>query len=115
MIEFWPIAPLMAASVPQTLFVLQYAVRPFGAAQWWLDRVGRALFLKATALAIVLDLLTVHVLTLEPQVSFAAPRGGFEIAETIGYWIVLVGVCYQYGALLRQRCEDRRPRRPRRS
>ncbi|GAW54755.1 putative phage holin [Nocardioides sp. PD653] len=111
MIAFWPIAPLLLAALPQTLFAVQYAVRPFGAGQWWRDRVGRALFNKATALAIVLDLLTMHVFSAGwPQWSFAAPEGGFAIAETIGYWYVFAAVVYQYGALVRQRHEDREAR-----
>lgn len=110
-LNFWTTAPLLLAAVPQTAFVLIYALRPLGAGQWWRDRVGRALFHKGMALAIVLDLFLAYVLTTGVRaVSFAAPSGWFEVCETVGYWYVCGAVIYQCAALVRARLEERHGR-----
>ena len=107
-VPFWTLAPLLLAAAPQTVFVLVYALRPLGAGEWWRDRVGRALCVKSTALALVLDLLAARVLSHGwPGWTFAAPEDALATAETAGYWLVLVGVTYQLGVLLRQRLEER--------
>ena len=107
-VPFWTLAPLLAAAVPQTVFVLLYALPPLGAGEWWADRVGRALCVKSTALALVLDLLAARVLCHGwPGWSFEAPVDALAAAETAGYWLVLVGVVYQLVVLLRQRLEER--------
>ena len=96
--NWWSTLPLLLASVPQTVFVLLYSVRPFGAGDWWRDRVGRALFIKAAALAIVLDLFTAWVLF----------RGDWiRVPLIVGYWLVCAGVFYQCAALIRSRRHDR--------
>lgn len=108
-VEFWSLAPLLMAALPQTAFVLLYGVPWLGAGEWWSDRVGRALFLKAASLAVVLDLLLAHVLSLGiVGFSFAAPMGGFTIAETVGYWTVFGAVVYQLAALVIERAHERR-------
>ena len=103
MIPFWLAAPLLLAAIPQTLFVLQYAIRPFGAGQWWRDRVGRALFIKGAALAVVLDMFLIRTVIDRPSFSFAAPATGYALTATVAYWLVFVGVTYQYLALVRSR------------
>lgn len=49
------IVAVLVAAVAQTTFVLIYGTR-----KWWLSRVGRALFLKSLALAVLLDLSVVN-------------------------------------------------------
>jgi hypothetical protein len=48
----WEVRLVYAAAVPQTLFVLGYGTR----SRWWASLIGRALFTKALALAMLLDL-----------------------------------------------------------
>lgn len=51
-IEDWALWLVRVAAVSQTLFVLIYG--PFS--PWWRNRVGRAIFTKALALALLLDI-----------------------------------------------------------
>lgn len=108
MIAFWPIAPLLLAAIPQTVFVAAYTLPVLGAGHWWADSVGRALAIKSASLAVVLDILALRVLDRGwPSWSFAPPTGWLAIAQTVGYWLVLLGVCYQAAVLLRQRLGGR--------
>lgn len=94
----WWSLPLLLAALPQTLFVLQYGIPQLGAGQWWRDPIGRALFIKAAALAIVLDLFVLWVVF---------PESWISTAMLVGYWLVFLGVLYQFVALNRSRRHER--------
>lgn len=49
-VEFWRTVWILTAAVGQTLFVLLYATFP-----WWANFLGRALFFKAIAFALLVD------------------------------------------------------------
>lgn len=51
-IEEWAVWLVRVAAITQTLFVLIYG---FGS-PWWVSRIGRAVFIKALALGLLLDL-----------------------------------------------------------
>lgn len=96
---------LVLAAVPQTLFVLYYGLPCLGGGAWWRDRVGRALFVKAASLAVLLDLFALWLLL---------PGYWFEVAATICYFGILAACTYQFVALIRERRESRRLRGARR-
>lgn len=50
-LAFWRLATITTAAVGQTLFVILYATFP-----WWRTFMGRALFLKAVAFALLVDI-----------------------------------------------------------
>lgn len=88
-LDDWRHLSWIVGAVGQTAFVLLYAVVP-----WWRDYVGRALFFKSLGLMVLLDVTVIDIL-----IDYAA-----EDAVTVGlYWLVVVGICWQLGALVRQR------------
>lgn len=90
---------LWVAAVVQTCFVLIYGVSP-----WWRHFVGRALFIKSASLAIILWLTVVnHYLVYDYQLQ----------VSVIATWVVALGICFQFAALMAQRRIDRRIRHDR--
>ena len=78
---------LAAATVFQTMFIVEFARRP-----WYLDRVGRALMLKSASLALVLWLTLANsffVYSLQQQLS------------VLGLSLVSIAIVYQYLVLVR--------------
>jgi hypothetical protein len=92
---FWARAAVVAMAVGQTAFVLLY-----GTAPWWRDFVGRALFAKSLALAVLVDAAVVAL--------FLPVPAWFAVAV---YWLVAAGIWWQLGALVRQRLSRRRTTR----
>lgn len=78
---------LVVGAVAQTLFVLIYGSRP-----WYRVRVGRALFFKSAALAVVLDLSVTNALV--PPYRFQEQVG------TVVIVLITVTILYQLVALL---------------
>lgn len=78
---------LLVGAVAQTLFVLIYGTRT-----WYRVRVGRAIFLKSTALAVVLDLSVVNTLV--------APYRYQEEVGAVAIVVITLTILYQLFALL---------------
>ena len=78
---------VLVAAVAQTTFIAIYATRP-----WWKVRVGRAIFLKSLALAVILDLSVVNdFLTYRYQ----------EQISALAILFIAVTILYQLFALVR--------------
>jgi len=108
--QFWTLVPLLLAAPVQTAFVLLYSIKPFGAGEWWKDFVGRALFIKAAALAYVLDASAWTVFSIYHRGGFSGIsfdistyRADYSWLLVIGYWLMLVAVVYQFMSLIKQR------------
>jgi hypothetical protein len=78
---------LLVGAVAQTTFILIYGTR-----KWYLVRVGRAIFFKSAALALVLDLSVVN--------TFVPPYGHQEQVSAVSIVAITVTILYQLVALL---------------
>lgn len=86
-------AGLVAMAVGQTAFMLLYLFWP-----WWTTFLGRALFFKAAAFAILLDVaLTGRLLGWQYK---------DEVFVTL-YWILAIAIWAQFFAFLRVKVEHR--------
>ena len=83
----------MWAAVAQTLFICLYAFRP-----WWRAFVGRALFTKSLALAVLFD-----VAILNRYLDYPHEDVVFEWS----FFVVVVGITLQLAALVREIRRDR--------
>ena len=113
--EVWEDVPIIVSALGQTAFVLIYSIRGFGAGQWWRDFIGRALFLKSLALAMLLDLLVVRLIVRMAHADEVVVRWGlgdsWDRLSVIFLWIVCVAILYQLAALLHERSLTRHRRR----
>lgn len=114
MIHFWRDLPVAFAAIPQTLFLLLYSLPMFGAGPWWRDFTGRALFLKALTLALLLDTATlgyVAGLLAGAELVYGWPAdNAIDAAIVVLYWLVAAAITYQFAALVRSRIHARRRR-----
>lgn len=113
MIHLWRDLPVLLAAAPQTAFLLIYSLPSLGAGQWWRDFTGRALFLKALTLALLIDfaaLGTVGQLLRGQPIRYGWPEHGINACVVIGYWLVMAAIVYQLVALLVVRRRARRRR-----
>jgi hypothetical protein len=91
--EFWYHVSLWTVAVPATIFPLLYTVW----FKWWESTLGRALFSKSTALAVIVDLTLL-----------GAVWHLFYPWLTIGLLYVLaVAILYQQYAMLRVKMGER--------
>lgn len=92
-IDFWRTAGIIFTAVGQTAFVLLYLFWP-----WWKNFLGRALFFKATALMLLVD-----VAVIGRMVDWR-----YEDATFVGlYWLLGIGVWTQFLTFLRVRLQHR--------
>lgn len=86
-IDQWRHLSWLVGAPAQTLFVILYGIAP-----WWRDFVGRALFFKSLTLMVLLDTVVLSIICNIPD------------GVIVGlYWLVVAGILYQLGALIRQR------------
>lgn len=90
---FWRTAGLVAVAAGQTAFVLLYCTFP-----WWTRFLGKALFFKALALAVLVDLAVIYRVFQFPYAD--------QIFTSL-YWVLAFGVWAQTGAFLRVRLRHR--------
>lgn len=92
-IEFWRTAGILFTAIGQTFFTLLYLTFP-----WWANFLGRALFFKATAFMLLVDV----------AVAGRVWDWPYEDAMFVClYWLVGLGVWYQASAFLRVRLQNR--------
>lgn len=78
---------VIVSAVAQTTFILIYGTR-----KWYLVRVGRAIFFKSAALALLLDLSVVN--------TFVPPYRYQEQVSAVAIVAIMVTILYQLAALL---------------
>jgi len=86
-LDFWRGVTLGSAALGQTCFVVLYMTFP-----WWRSFLGRALFYKATILAVLADL------------AFSARVFGFknmDVVFVVVYGLLASGIWFQFFAFLR--------------
>lgn len=88
-VEFWRTAGIIAAAVGQTVFALLYLTYP-----WWKTFLGRALFFKAGALCILMDVAVFGRIYDWPAE---------DLTFVFLYWVLTIGVWFQFAAFLRVR------------
>jgi hypothetical protein len=88
-IDFWRTAGIIFTAVGQTAFVLLYLFWP-----WWKNFLGRALFFKALALAVLVD-----VAVIGRMVDWRYEDATFVVL----YWVMGFGVWFQFTSFLRVR------------
>ena len=109
--DFWRDIPVVLAAFAQTAFFVIYSFRLFGAGPWWLDFVGRSLFLKALTLMFLVDAVTCSFISRAVGAGFSNVSivytlklyKGWDAATVTGYWFVCIAIYYQLFALIRQR------------
>lgn len=109
--EVWEDVPIVLSALGQTAFVLIYGVPALGAGEWWRDFVGRALFVKSLALALLLDVLVVRLVVrmVEGDVDITWSLGDpWDRVSVFFLWLVCGAILYQLAALLRERRSRRR-------
>lgn len=92
-IHFWRTAGIVAAAIGQTLFVLLYGTFP-----WWRNFLGRALFGKALAFMLLVD------------IAVAGRAFDWRYEDTtfvVLYWTLALGIWWQFFAFLRVKWEGR--------
>lgn len=92
-IEFWRTAGIIFTAVGQTAFVILYLLWP-----WWKNFLGRALFFKAVAFALLVDVAVVGRV-----VDWKYEEQTFVFL----YWVLGIGVWFQFFAFLRVRVQHR--------
>lgn len=92
-IDSWRTLLLGAVAIGQTLFVSLYATFP-----WWRSFLGKALFFKALALGILVDMYMIYRL-------FPFPHA--DVVFVVLYAMLAAGVWFQFFAFLRVRLEHR--------
>lgn len=95
-IEFWRTAGIISTAIGQTAFALLYMTFP-----WWKSFLGRALFFKAAAFMLLVDIAVVGRIY---DWSFE------EVTFIVLYWILAIGVWFQFFAFLRVRSHSRQDR-----
>lgn len=107
MLHMWRDLPIILAAPAQTLFVLLYTIRPFGAGQWWADFVGRALAFKSATLMLVIDAAVLGYLSAwlhGAHLTWSSDaQNRLDLTVIIGYWLASVAIYYQLIALIWQR------------
>lgn len=93
-LEMWRTITIVTAAIGQTMFVLLYMTFP-----WWKAFLGRALFFKACAFGILLDVAVVGRL-----VDWSNEDGTFVVL----YGVLAVGIWAQFFAFLRTKRKGRR-------
>lgn len=88
-LDFWRTAGIVAAGLGQTLFVLLYLTFP-----WWRNFLGRALFGKAVAFALLVDVAVAGRIWDWP---------GENTYFVVLYWVLTIGIWWQLIAFLRVR------------
>lgn len=83
---------VIIGGIGQTGYVLLYALAP-----WWRDVVGRALFVKGLALALILDVGVASFYVTIPRWVFVTL-----------YWFIAAAVWQQFATLVAQRRNRRR-------
>jgi hypothetical protein len=113
--DFWRDFPVLLAAPAQTIFILLYSLRIFGAGPWWEDFVGRALFLKSLTLLFLIDSVTCSFLAHAASVGFNVSISydlqlykGWSACTVTGYWLVAIAIYYQLYALIKQRFTSRK-------
>lgn len=92
-LEFWRTLGIIVAATGQTAFVLLYTTYP-----WWQRFLGRALFFKAMAFALLVDI----------AVAGRIWDWKYEDATfVILYWLLAFGIWVQFFAFLRVKLEHR--------
>lgn len=92
-IDFWRTAGIIFTAVGQTAFVLSYLLWP-----WWKNFLGRALFFKAIAFAVLVD-----VAVIGRMIDWR-----YEDATFVAlYWVLGFGVWFQFFSFLRVRLQHR--------
>lgn len=92
-IDFWRTAALGSVALGQSAFVVLYFTFP-----WWKSFLGRGLFFKAIALAVLVD---TYMLFRIFQFAYA------DIVFTTLYWVLACGVWFQFFAFLRVKLSHR--------
>lgn len=115
--EFWRLSPLLLSAIGQTIFLAFYGLPALGAGKWWKDPVGRAIFIKSSTLALLLDSIVLSFISkwIDGEwsgISFHITKydGNLDYLILVGYWAVCFGVYYQMVALIRQRLRVRQGR-----
>ena len=88
-LNFWRTFALIAAAVGQTAFVLLYMTFP-----WYSTFLGRALFGKALALVLIVDF---------AALSRVFDFGRSDLAFSLLYGVLALGICWQFIAFFRVR------------
>lgn len=92
-IEFWRTTNIVIAAAGQTLFALLYATFP-----WWRNFLGRALFFKAVAFMLLVDIAVMGRIWDWPHE---------DATFVVLYGVLGVGIWVQLIAFLRVRLEGR--------
>lgn len=90
-LEWWRTATIVTAAVGQTLFLLLYATFP-----WYRTFLGRALFLNAFTLAILIDTATINHL-------WGWDWGYRDLRTVLVYGLTVSGIWAQLIAFVRQK------------
>lgn len=89
---------LMLAVVPANLFPLFYL-----RSAWYISPIGRALMTKACGLAALIDVSLLYMV-------FGSDYTGRDLVRAVVFSLVVFGMYYQFGALLRIQHASRRDR-----
>lgn len=92
-IEFWRTAGIIFAAGGQTLFTVLYFTFP-----WWSNFLGRALFFKALAFSLLVDVAVAGRIWDWPHE---------DVIFVVLYWLLGFGCWYQFSAFLRVRLDGR--------
>ena len=92
--NFWRTFAIITAAVGQTAFIMLYFFFP-----WYESFLGRSLFGKSVALAVIMDF---------AAMSRIFDFGSNDLAFTIMYLAVAVGVWWQFSSFVRVALADRK-------
>ena len=113
--EFFRAFPIILAAIFQVIFVIIYASPWFGARGWWAHPIGRTIFIKALAMAVLLvSMCSVYLIRGSvgrySEVAFDLEHtlANYEGFVVVAYYFVCFAVFYQLMSIVRERLAQRR-------
>lgn len=90
----------------QTMFLLIFSLKLFGAGEWWKVPVGRALFAKSVAITLVGLMLVIdffYKISQGSSLSFGFDPSLTSILLISAFWVAAATIYYQLFVLLKTR------------
>ena len=102
--------PILVAIPAQTMFLLIFSLKLFGAGEWWKVPVGRAIFAKSIAITLVGVLLVIDFFYKVHEGSTFS--FGYDLSITgfllvSAFWVAAATIYYQLFVLLKTRKTER--------
>lgn len=111
MMYFWNILPILLAIPAQTMFLLIFSLKLFGAGEWWKVSIGRALFAKSVAITLVGIMLVIdffYKVSHGSTFSFGYDPSMSSVLVISAFWVAAATIYYQLFVLIKTRKTEKK-------